>query len=269
MREILDALFNDHKDHDVTLSQKVINNLGIIKDQIILKCGGVQVPCIIYSTSMKKARIIAKINSELLEELKRHKNIISLRFTFFEKEQYQTISFYMSSEIVNYEKYDSDKPDLYFFNIEFKRRPPDDFVNVLGSYISEQVTKQKRSEQRCVINSNDSNTPGIKSMETFLFVSGKGKRCVLAEISLYSAKVLTSGKLDKYNEGESAMLIMKSEALKGLGEMVGKIGRVDLINQEEGLFSLIIIFDQDMIPPAYKNWVTDCIKIIKHNPEGK
>lgn len=269
MNKVLDALYNEHKDHDVTLSQKVIRNIGLIVDQVLLKCGSAKVPCIIYSTSMVKARIIARMNDEILEELNKHKNNVSLRFTFFVKTQSQTISFYMNSKVINSEEYDGNRPDFYYISLEFTKRPPDDLIDILGNYITEQQSRHKRAEERVVFNGQENSSPFFKSMENFLFVSGNGKRCVLAEISIFSAKVLISGKPDEYKEGESAMLLMKSEALEGLGEMVGKIGRVDLINREEGMFSVIIVFNQDMIPPVYKMWVAQCIEMIKINPGMK
>lgn len=261
MRKRLDKIYLEHKDHDITLNQNVIKAIGLIINHVYFKCGSLKIPCIIYSTSMTRAKIITKLEKSFFEKLENHKNIISLRFIF--NKQGQTISFYINSKIRDYQLYDSTKNDHYYLELEFNNKSPDDLIDTLGTFIEKQASKQNRAEERFILNSGPNEVLGLKQMENYLFIDGTGKRCLLTEISIFSAKVLISGKIAEFKKGSSAMLIMKSNKMEGLGEMMGQIERVEVINGKEGIFSIIIVFNQEKIPPKYKMWVAECIETIK------
>jgi hypothetical protein len=98
-------------------------------------------------------------------------------------------------------------------------------------------------------------------METFLFIEGKGKKCILNEISIFSAKVLIEGTPADFSR-KRVILLMKMQSLKEMGEMVGIVTRCDIISEHEKLVSLIITFDQEAIPPQYKMWIGECLETI-------
>lgn len=258
MRNIVQNFYDTHKNYDVILNQEIIDSLGLVPSQLSLKISKTTVPCIIYSTSMVSSRIIVELNQINYEKLRNNAEI-SLRFTFYIKHQKQTISFYINSKIISCEEYDSEKPDLYFILLEFTKTPPTVFIEILGTHIKDQLLLQKRSQKRVIIGSGNNNMdPGL--IEAFLFIAGNGKKCVLTEISLFSAKLLASGKDDDFIKGTNVLLLMKTKKLEGIGEMLGNIERVEVINKDEGLYSIIIVFDQDKIPPTYKMWVAECIE---------
>lgn len=261
MRKRLNKLYDEHKDHDITLNQKVIKAIGLVINHVYFKCGSLKIPCIIYSTSMTRAKVIAKLEKSFFEKLKNHKNIVSLRFIF--NKQSQIISFYINSKVRDYQIYDTEKEDHYYLELEFNNRSPDDLIDTLGSFIEKQALKQKRAEERFLLNSGPKEVLGLKQMENFLFIAGNGKRCLLTEISIFSAKIIINGKIGDFKRGDSVMLLMKSKMMNGLGEMMGYIERVEVIDGKEGIFSIIILFDQEKIPPKYKMWVAECIETIK------
>ncbi|MBN2616834.1 MAG: hypothetical protein JXR64_00835 [Spirochaetales bacterium] len=265
MRRLLDEIYKRHNNHDLILNQTVIEKIGLVVEDISFKHGTRKVPCIIYSTSMTKARLLAKIDESFLKQIKEFKNKISLRFTFKEKNKRQNISFSVNSKIVYYEKYECERPEIYFLSIEFTNKPPDDLIEILGNHIEHQLALQKRAIQRYSVEYSLENEDD-KTVENYFFFDGRAKRCIVTEISLFSAKILITGVPGEFKEKHSSMLIMKTKHLQGLGEMMGYIGRVELINKREGLFSVIIIFDQEVIPPVYKMWVVDCVELIVNKP---
>lgn len=248
--------YNTHKDHDVIFNKNVIRYLGLKPDQVSFKCGNLNIPCILFSTSLHKSRIIAKLDESIFRALSNNGNIINLKFTFYLARLKQTLSFHIDSKIIEYDTYDSKKADLYFIVVIFNKIPPRDFIEILGEHIIEQEGDHIRAVERVVIENN-------KSLESFIFMDGNGKKCILTEISLFSAKILVTAKLNDFKVKSPTMLIMKSTKLQGLGEMIGYIERVEEINSAEGILSVIITFDQEKIPPAYKLWVSECIEIAK------
>lgn len=258
-----DELFIIYQSQEITFNQRVIGSLGLRVEHIYLKVGNLKVPGIIYSTSMKSAKFIVRLDDIVSKEMTKHNNIVSLRYSFKTIDKQHEISFFVSSKVVTCDKYAIETPDLYILGLEFLNRAPDDLIDKLGHYLARIGTHQKRAESRFVLNSNSQERLGLKLMDNYLFSDGKGKKCYLTEISIFSAKVLVKASHEEFEKGQNIMLLMKSEVLKGLGEMIGEVGRVEIINKEEGLYSIIIIFDQNLIPPIYKMWVAQCIESIK------
>lgn len=200
---------------------------------------------------MTAARVVVKLENRSVDTLTSNKSNITLRYTFYVKELRETLSFYINSKLLGYDLYDSDKPDLYLIGLEFTRMPPRILIELLGNYLEEKESRDKRAVERVSINP--------EKLESFLFMDGNGKKCMVTEISLFSAKITVTGNIQDYIEGSTVLLIMKSKELEGLGEMIGNIRRVEEIDKNEEILSVIILFDQEKIPPTYKLWVTECI----------
>lgn len=265
MAKLIDEFYDNYRDQTVTFNQKVIDELGLITDKISVKCGNSSYSCILYSSSMAEARVIAHLNKEFFIQLKEQGKKVSIRYVFNIPGKRSDMSFFIKSKLTSFSEYSPDKPNLYFLNVEFLNKPPNDLIEILGSHIKQISATQKRMEQRIDLKDSNNDTTGIKMMENYLFISGNGKKCLLTEISIFSAKVVISGKESDFKPGSQAMLIMKAKGLEGVGEMMGYIERVDLINRDDNIYSLIINFDQDKIPPTYKLWIAECIELIKIN----
>lgn len=265
MKKKLDELYEQYSDNEITFNQKVIDSIGLSLESIFFKVGGLKAPIMIYTSSLKQTKVIVKLNVELSNTIRKFHHIVSLRYSFATKDKFKDISFFINSKIVSCDKYYEDIPDLYILTLEYLNRAPDDLIDRLGHYLDHQGSLEKRARERFVLNSNSNEKLGLNLMDNYLFMNGKGKRCYLAEISIFSAKVLVKGDPGEFKKDSNIMLLMKSEAISGLGEMIGSIGRVELINSKEGLYSVIISFNQTLIPPMYKMWVAQCIESIKVN----
>lgn len=261
MKKSIDDIYNSHKEHDLAFSHSVVTSLGIIPDKIQLKCGDIKIPCAIYSSSMVGARVIAKLNDDFFRNLNRSQSSVALRLIYHDGESDSEVPFFINSRISLFNKFSSDKPNIYYLTLDYLNKPPDDLICLLGNYILKQIYLQKRAVKRFVLSSSVIKESSI--MEQFLFKSGKGKKCILTEVSLFSAKVLISGQQDEYQINDHVLLLMKSIGVDGLGEMVGNITRLELINEEDGLYSVVISFNQDLIPPVYKMWLAECIDVVK------
>lgn len=262
MNKRLNEIYDNHYRHNTTFNQGVIKSTGLVVDKITLKCGDMKKSCIIYSSSLISARIIVKLSLDQLNYIKRKRCAISLNFTFNIESEKNSISFHINSKITHIEEYDQGKPDLYFFMINYTSRAPDDLIDILGTHIETQLNKHKRAEERFVINNDQNKSTKCKSLKNFLFISGKGRRCILTEISIFSAKVILIGTMKELSGYPKVMLIMKCEDMEGTGEVMGHVDRVEIVNENESLYSAIIKFNQEMIPPAYKMWIAELLELV-------
>ncbi|MBN2443316.1 MAG: hypothetical protein JXJ04_18290 [Spirochaetales bacterium] len=253
--------YNEYSDYDVVFNHSVIASTGLIAQRVSLKCLNESYPCILYLGSMKVVKILLLVKAFFFEHLQKANNKVILRLFFMHPDSKREISFFIQSRVKNYDKYHGSNPQLYLFSLEYLYRPPDDFILILGKHIKKETENEKRFQQRITINDTNQLEFGIHAMETFLFISGNGKKCILNEISIFSAKVLIEGLPEDYMN-QRVILIMKMEELKEMGEMVGIVTRCDIISRQEHLVSLIITFDQDAIPPLYKMWIGQCLETI-------
>lgn len=245
-------IYDTYKNYSVVFNKNVINSLELIANKISIKCDTIQIPALLVSSCFCSAKVILKINKDHLEQFKRDNFLTTIRYTFYVQDLMEQLSFYVTSKIVDFDRYDSENPNLFLITLEFTRVPPRIFIEILGEYILQQEKKNKRAAKRINL------PPG--TLESYIFKDGEGKKCTVTEISISSAKVLVSGLRDNYLEDATVLLLMKSPELEGLGEMIGYIKRVEEIGNSENLLSIIILFDQKHIPPAYKKWVLNCIK---------
>ena len=58
----IQSFYNHYKDVDITFNKRVMEYLQVQPKEIYLKCKDYVYPCIINSSSMVSARIIAKVN---------------------------------------------------------------------------------------------------------------------------------------------------------------------------------------------------------------
>lgn len=257
------GIYDEYSHHDVTFNPKVIKSLGLVVDRILLKCGDVKLPCIIFSSSLVGSRILIKLSEEHHNYIKRKKGAVSLSFTFKDQIQKKEISFFVHSKVVSLSIYNESNPELYYCIIEFTNKAPDDLFNILGRYIFKQENRHKRAEERYIIHNNHKSSVCKNLHETIFFNSGKGKRCILTEISIFSAKLILVGHETEWIKGSSVMLIIKCREMEGIGEMLGHVERVELVSQEQSLYSVIIVFNQEFIPPTYKMWVSEFMEMVK------
>ncbi len=80
-------LYNAYKDIDVTLNKDIIKATGMKTNEIYIKAAGMQRPCIVYSTSFTKARLIANTGNEFINKTREAGDLITLRMAFIDPER--------------------------------------------------------------------------------------------------------------------------------------------------------------------------------------
>ena len=260
MKNRLTELYENHQNHDVTFNQNVIKSLGLVVESIVIKCGDIKVPCIIYSSTLVGTRIIINLSERKLNYIKRKRGSVSLYFNFKAPYTKREISFYINSKVTDFDHYNDDsKKDFYYCSLEFTGRAPDDLISILGEHIDKQINMHKRAEERFILKNGDKDLK--QSLKNYLFISGKAKKCILTEISLFSAKLILVGNIKNFKINDTAMLITQCSNLDGTCEMLGKIERTEVILEEEHIFSIILKFNQELIPPSYKLWIAEFLEV--------
>jgi hypothetical protein len=112
----------------------VIQATGLKSQHIYLKCLGDQWPCVIYSSSLIGAKIIANTKSKLFEKIRAANSLVQLRFSFAQEDKTDPLTFFVSGKVTGYTPYSKENQDLSFINISYTQRPPDDLISYLGNF---------------------------------------------------------------------------------------------------------------------------------------
>lgn len=248
--------YERYKEVDITFNKKVMEFIQVIPKEIYLKCKDYVYPCIINSSSMTGARIIAQVNNIFFSRVKSNNDIVHLRFAFSKGEGPGLISFYVLAKMEEYAPFESNKPDLYFIDLKYTQRPPNDLVIILGTLIEAGSTIKKRKNERIAITPESLRMLRIKRAQAILIIGDTKQKCLLRDISLCGAKVIAAGDEEKYL-GEKVTLVIHSTDNQVLGKIPGDVKRCEGIKGQEGFTALAIQYDEAGIPPEYSKRIID------------
>ena len=210
---------------------------------------------------MTEARIIAPLSAPVFNEIKKADNKMALRLAFIGPEKKREISLFINADAVNFTYLKGSVHNTYFINLNYRSMPPEDFIEIIGNLLENELNDEKRIHDRIAINDLTHRPLGSLPLESFLFIEGSAKKCILSEISIMSAKVIINGSHEEFRN-KKGLLIIKNQALSGKGEMVGQITRTEDISTSPRLIALVIVFDQDAVPPQYKMWIGECLETL-------
>lgn len=235
---------------DVTFTKEVIKTTALIPQQVYIKALGGQWPCVINSTSLTGAKIIAGIKSGIYEKIQQGVTSVSLRFSFLEQEKSEPVSFFVASKILGTNQY-AGSPELILISLAFTQRAPDDLIERLGGLLEANINSAKRREERILVTNDAMRKLGILQKETMIFIQGIPRRCILRDLSFSGAKVIMVGLAPFLVDKEIVLRIDLEEPLAAIG-IKGKIVRTEDVENRKDLVALAIMYHEAEVPMAYK-----------------
>jgi len=255
---------------DVTFTKEVIKATGLIPQQVFIKALGGQWPCVINSTSMSGAKIIAGIKSGFYEKIQQGNTSVSLRFSFLEQDKIEPVSFFVAAKVLGVNQY-AGSPDLVIIAIAFTQRAPDDLIEKLGNLLEANINSAKRREERILINPESMRKLGILQKETIVFIQGIPRRCILRDLSFSGAKVIMVGIAAFLVDKEVVVRIDIEEPRMAIG-VKGKIVRTEDVEGRKDLVALAINYNDAEVPMSYKmhinNYLTQLRKTSQTGEEA-
>lgn len=235
---------------DVTFTKEVIKTIGLIPQQVFVKALGGQWPCVINSSSLTGAKIIAGNKSGIYEKIQQGTVSVSLRFSFLNAEKNEPLTFFVSSKVVGVTQY-AGSPDLVLISISFTQRAPDDLIEKLGSLLEANINSAKRREERITLTPDALRKLGILQKETLIFIQGIPRRCILRDVSFSGAKVIMVGIAHFLQDKDVVLRIDLDEPRVAVG-IKGKIVRTENVENRKDLVALAISYIEPEVPMAYK-----------------
>jgi len=250
---------------DVTFTKEVIQTVGLVTKQVFLKYLGFQLPCIIYSSSMVGAKVIANVKSDLFSQIRNTNNVVSLRFAITEPDKNDPLSFYVTSHVIGYSPYGGGNEELNFVTLSFTQRPPDDLIGTLGQLLEANINAKRRKEERIVITADSLRRLGLLSKDAIVLIQGVPRKCIVRDLSFSGAKLIVTG-IGKFLVDKEAVLHLELEDRRRLIEIKGKIVRYDPVEGRRDIAALAVQYDEDQIPLDYKIRVNEFLTMVRQGP---
>ncbi len=235
---------------DVTFSKEVIRTTRLIPSQVNIKALGGQWPCVINSTSMVGAKVIAGVKSGVYERIQEGNTSVNLRYSFSDPEKNEPISFFVSAKVTGVNQY-SGSPDLVLINLAYTQRAPDDLIEKLGQLLEANINSTKRREDRILITPDAIRKIGIVQKETVIFIQGIPRRCILRDLSFSGAKVIMVGIAQFLKDKDVVLRIDLDDPRAAVG-IRGHIVRTEDVENRKDLVALAIQYSENEVPMVYK-----------------
>jgi hypothetical protein len=250
-RQQLLKLYETFKETNVAFNNNVIEATGLLAKQIFLKVAGTQIPCILYSTSMTSAKVIANISPELFEKIRTARNTAYLRFAFKRSEKLDSLKFFVSSKITGFNPYGKNNSQTNFVSLTYSQRPPDDLITILGNLLTVKTNALQRKEERIELNPENIKKLGLKDKNALILVQDIPRKCLLRDISFSGAKLLVLG-LGKFLADKEAVLRLNLEASARPVDVNGKVVRTEEVKGRKDITAIALKFDESKPLPFTK-----------------
>jgi hypothetical protein len=251
----LNSLYERFKEMEVTFSHGTIQATGLVAKQIYLKCMGDFWPCVLYSSSFGTAKIVANVNTGLIEKLQSAKNTASIRFCFKQNEKAPSLIFFVNVRSAGYAPYVGSK-QVAEFSCQNTQRPPDDLIEILGRFLEASETSMKRRSERIPLNSDVIRKLNLSSQETVISIEGVSRNCILRDISFFGTKLIVMG-LSNFLEAQNVVLRIDFNDPHDSFLLKGYFVRSEMVEGRKDLLSLGMAFNEEDIPMGYTMRIND------------
>jgi hypothetical protein len=269
----LTRYYEQYKSTDVTFNKQVITALGLVARGVYLKILDRQLPCMVFSSSMASARVIANVPGAVMVSLKQANNRLALRWCFKLPEKVEPITFFVPCRPTGFTHYAMQGPDVHFVTLEFTQRPPDDLIQILGSLLEANANAQRRRDERIIVTPDTLKKLGLESREASLLLGGKSHKCVLRDLSFSGAKIVVSGGAEAFSNKSVSLRFARSEQVPEM-ELPAAVRRVEEVGGRKDILAVSLEYSSDT-PMSYKLLINSYVSTVRkaaqdtQKPQGK
>jgi hypothetical protein len=252
-----------YKTIEVTYTKEIIKSTGLDPRGVFLKCIGEQWPCVIYSSSFSGAKVIASAKQELGARVSKANNLVSLRFSFKFLDKPDPVSFFIGAKVLGYSNYSQGGGgDLQFVSLQYTQRPPDDFIDILGRLLDANMNAARRKDERILLNPDAMRRLCLQSKDSFIFVQGVPRKCILRDLSFSGAKAIIVG-LAKFLVNKECLLRVEMDEPRESLDIKGSIVRYEDVEGRKDLTAIAIHFDESAVPMTFKMHINDYLSQVR------
>ncbi|MBN2547337.1 MAG: PilZ domain-containing protein [Spirochaetes bacterium] len=253
---ILNKYYTDYNNREIAFNKSTIKFTGLEPKKIFLKIAGDQWSCVLYSCSMKSAKIILKMDVKAFDQLKKAKNFVNLRLSFFTSEMKSSIVFFVPGSVKGYKNFLNQNTSTFLMTIDFTQRPPDDLIEILGKIIKEREDFEKRKDIRILLEGKITFDIGFKTNKCIAVIDNIKRPCIIKNISAGGAMIVLACN-PKFILNKPIKLIFVISYLNEPLFMEGIIKRSEGIEGRKDIYSIGVEYEVEKIPIEYKKLINN------------
>lgn len=238
------------RDKEIVFTKANLKSLKVDPRQIYLKCNDGQWPCIINSTSLQQVTVFVGTSSGVYQAINKNRSVpISVRYCFFGNDG-EPVQFFVNCTVVEVKPYPASN-DLAIVTLGFTQRPSDELILRLGEFIEVNENFKNRKEERIALNENSMRQLGIPKEESYIFIGGVPRKCVMKDISFGGARIMLVG-IPKFLENKSVDLRLFFTDTNEKLSLPGVVRKAEFLEGRKDVVVAHIEFSADDIPMSYK-----------------
>ncbi len=259
----ISRLYDLYNDIDITFTKDIVSATLFNQKETYLRYGGTQKKCLLYSTSMKKCRIIINTGDNFAAKMRDAGNIVSIRLAFNIPGKNDVISFFINAKVTGYSAYTDDGSDLNYAFLTYTQRPPDDLIIILGQLLEANINFQKRKDLRIIINNNNYTALGFTSRDVNLVIENIPRKAIIVDIS--ASGIMAIGvKAFKFHLNKE--VVVKFNSGSNDWQIKGQIVRIDDVPGRNDVVLIGIKLTPEAIPVSFKISIENYLKTVKDQP---
>ncbi len=259
--------YETYHDVDVIFTREVIKSVGLLAKNCYLKHLGRQIPCVIYSTSLSGAKIIANVKSDTFVRIRSSKNAVSLRFSFQQNDKPDPLSFYVTCKIAGFNPYGKENRELNFVSLSYPQRPSDDLIKIVGGLLETNVNSKKRKEERIIVSVDSVQKLGLKSKDAVVYIQSVPRKCIVRDLSFGGTRLIIPG-LAKFLQNKPAVLHLEFESKNEPVKLAGSIIRIEPISERDDIAAIAVAFDEQSVPLSYKMRINEYLSATRQSSKS-
>lgn len=249
--------YESYKSQVVTFTRDVNKTLGLVANQIYLKLKDQQRPCVVYSASMESARVIVSLDAANIQGIKDNQNLVIIRFAFRRGDSSEQINFFVQCRLTGLNLYNKER-ELYFANLNYSQRPPDDLIEILGRLLDATSAADKRREERIILSPENIRKMGLLSKNARAVVQKVPRNVIIRDLSFNGAKVIILGNAKFLVDKEIEIQILMAGGK--VYRLSGTIVRYEEVEGRKDIAALAVHYDEEKIPLEYKIMLSDYLQ---------
>jgi hypothetical protein len=196
------------------------------------------------------AKVIVGTSSGVYATIQKNRTApISIRYCFFDQNN-EPIQFSVNCSVLEIKSFQGSN-ELALVTLAFTQRPPDDLIIRIGEFIEVNENFQNRKEERIAINENSLRLLNIPKEESYIFIAGVPRKCILKDLSFGGAKAMLVG-IPKFLENKAVDLRLFFIDTNEKISLQGVIKQSDFLPGRKDISIVHIEFIPDEIPMTYK-----------------
>lgn len=247
------SYYENYNLKEIAFNKSIIKVTGLESDKIFLKIKGDSWPCILYSASMKQAKIIVNLDSLAIESIKKSNNFVNLRLSFSPKESKGPITFFVPSIVKGYNIFNlnSTTNPPFLLTLLYSHKPPDDLIEILGKIIETAENFEKRKSLRINLDGKIISDIGFATNKSYAIVENIKRSCIIKNISASGCLIILSC-IPKFIMNKDIIVNIFLSERKETLQLQGKIVRYEEVVNRRDIYGIGVEFYPDKIPYEYK-----------------